>query len=77
MTLRPHEGGTEAERETANFVSQTWKNQGLDEVHLASYDVLLSYPQQDKPNYVGSSLTYIYGLPEILEPENYNGFFSF
>ncbi|KAL7639055.1 UNVERIFIED_CONTAM: hypothetical protein RMT77_010589 [Armadillidium vulgare] len=52
FSSRPHLGGTPAEWENAHFVAETWKTQGLDEVHLTPYDVLLSYPVKEKPNYV-------------------------
>lgn len=52
MTRRPHLGGTEEERELARWVATTWEEQGLDQVHLVPYHVLLSYPSPDIPNLV-------------------------
>lgn len=52
MTSRPHLGGTETEWENAQWVADTWRAQGLDDVHLVPYDVLLSYPKNDTPNLV-------------------------
>lgn len=50
LTLRPHLGGTEGEKRTAEWVADTWRLQGMDEVHLTPYEVLLSYPDALKPN---------------------------
>ncbi|KAK7082545.1 N-acetylated-alpha-linked acidic dipeptidase 2 [Halocaridina rubra] len=52
MTLKPHLGGTLGETELAGWLASTWEEQGLDEVHLVPYEVLLSYPSQDLPNLV-------------------------
>lgn len=52
LTTRPHLGGTEAEKQTALWVGDTWESQGMDEVHLVPYEVLLSYPEKDTPNLV-------------------------
>ncbi|ROT78135.1 hypothetical protein C7M84_003149 [Penaeus vannamei] len=52
LTSRPHLGGTETEWENAQWVADTWRAQGLDDVHLVPYDVLLSYPKNDTPNLV-------------------------
>ncbi|XP_064116822.1 LOW QUALITY PROTEIN: N-acetylated-alpha-linked acidic dipeptidase 2-like [Macrobrachium nipponense] len=52
MTRKPSLGGTEEEREMARWIEGHWKDQGLDEVHLVPYQVLLSYPSPDVPNLV-------------------------
>ncbi|XP_071551849.1 N-acetylated-alpha-linked acidic dipeptidase 2-like isoform X3 [Panulirus ornatus] len=52
LTRRPHMGGTEAEEQLARWVADTWRTQGLDEVHLVPYHVLLSYPHPVEPNLV-------------------------
>ncbi|XP_066938487.1 putative N-acetylated-alpha-linked acidic dipeptidase isoform X1 [Macrobrachium rosenbergii] len=52
MTRKPSLGGTEGERELARWIEGHWKEQGLDEVHLVPYQVLLSYPSPDVPNLV-------------------------
>ncbi|XP_068200575.1 putative N-acetylated-alpha-linked acidic dipeptidase [Palaemon carinicauda] len=52
ITRKPSLGGTEGERELARWIEGRWKEQGLDEVHLVPYEVLLSYPSPDVPNLV-------------------------
>ncbi|KAG0725840.1 N-acetylated-alpha-linked acidic dipeptidase 2 [Chionoecetes opilio] len=52
LTLHPHLGGTEGEWQTAHWVADTWRQQGMDEVHLVPYEVLLSYPSTSMPNKV-------------------------
>ncbi|XP_042222207.1 N-acetylated-alpha-linked acidic dipeptidase 2-like [Homarus americanus] len=52
LTRQPHLGGTEAEKEVAQWVAHTWQQQGLDQVHLVPYHVLLSYPDPIIPNLV-------------------------
>lgn len=52
LTRGPHLGGTEDEKRTAEWVADTWRRQGMDEVHLTPYQVLLSYPDASKPNKV-------------------------
>lgn len=52
LTLDLHLGGTEDEWNTAQWVADTWQLQGMDEVHLVPYKVLLSYPSDSKPNQV-------------------------
>ncbi|XP_078608193.1 glutamate carboxypeptidase 2-like isoform X1 [Branchiostoma floridae x Branchiostoma japonicum] len=52
LTEKPHLAGTPDGAELAEFVRQTWLDQGLDSAHIAPYDVLLSYPDPDKPSYV-------------------------
>ncbi|KAK7025595.1 hypothetical protein SK128_025354 [Halocaridina rubra] len=52
MTLKPHLGGTDGEKELARWIADTWKEQGLDEVHLVPYQVLVSNPSPDIPNVV-------------------------
>ncbi|KAF2349679.1 Transferrin receptor-like dimerization domain [Trinorchestia longiramus] len=52
LTSQPHIGGTEAELLTAEWVAELWRNQGLDDVAVVPYDVLLSYPDPVAPNMV-------------------------
>lgn len=52
LTLQPHLGGSESEWQTAQWVADTWQQQGLDEVHMVPYQVFLSYPSTSKPNKV-------------------------
>ena len=52
MTSYPHLAGTGGERELAEYIGATWRQQGLDSVRLVPYDVLLSYPDSDEPSRV-------------------------
>ena len=35
-----------------NYIINKWKEYGLDSIETKTYNVLLSYPKQDDPNYV-------------------------
>ena len=48
----PHLAGTKQDLEQANWVADRFREYGLDEVTVAPYQVLLSYPKLDKPNKV-------------------------
>ncbi|CAL4059730.1 unnamed protein product [Meganyctiphanes norvegica] len=50
LTSKPHTAGTERDTETANWLAQKWRDQGLDEVNLVPYNVMLSYPERDVNN---------------------------
>ncbi|XP_019626181.1 PREDICTED: glutamate carboxypeptidase 2-like [Branchiostoma belcheri] len=52
LTEKPHLAGTQEGYSLAEYVRQTWEDQGLDSAHMAPYDVLLSYPDPDNPSYV-------------------------
>ncbi|XP_078700064.1 glutamate carboxypeptidase 2-like [Branchiostoma floridae x Branchiostoma belcheri] len=52
LTEKPHMAGTQGGYELAEYVRQTWEDQGLDSAKIAPYDVLLSYPHPDSPSYV-------------------------
>ncbi|KAI8519598.1 hypothetical protein Bbelb_028550, partial [Branchiostoma belcheri] len=52
LTEKPHLAGTQEGYNLAEYVRQTWEDQGLDSAHMAPYDVLLSYPDPDNPSYV-------------------------
>ncbi|KAL3090764.1 hypothetical protein niasHT_029983 [Heterodera trifolii] len=49
---KPHVTGTEANKEVADRIMETWKANGLEDVHQIPYEVLLSYPKYDAPNHV-------------------------
>ncbi|XP_031568869.1 aminopeptidase NAALADL1-like isoform X2 [Actinia tenebrosa] len=48
----PHVAGSKKQLELAQRISELWKSYGFDEVEMPEYSVLLSRPQQDKPNTV-------------------------
>ncbi|NIM90573.1 MAG: M28 family peptidase [Candidatus Aminicenantes bacterium] len=45
FTSEPHVASSARNNELAEFVLKEWKSFGLDEVYLAPYDVLLSFPE--------------------------------
>ncbi|KAH9503273.1 Glutamate carboxypeptidase 2 [Bulinus truncatus] len=44
--------GTESNAELADIIKGMWLSSGLDKVHLSTYNVLLSFPNQSNPNKV-------------------------
>jgi N-acetylated-alpha-linked acidic dipeptidase len=46
FTSDPHVASSARNNELADFVLEEWKNFGLEGVHLAHYDVLLSFPEE-------------------------------
>jgi len=46
FTAEPHVASSPRNNELANFILKEWKTYGLDEVRLAQYDVLLSFPKK-------------------------------
>ncbi|XP_069495506.1 glutamate carboxypeptidase 2-like isoform X2 [Ambystoma mexicanum] len=52
FTQTPHLAGTEENLLFARQIQAEWKEFGLDSAELASYDILLSYPNESQPNYI-------------------------
>ncbi|XP_055981096.1 N-acetylated-alpha-linked acidic dipeptidase 2 isoform X2 [Sorex fumeus] len=52
FTKLPHLAGTEENLLLAKKIQTEWKKFGLDSAKLVHYDVLLSFPNETKPNYV-------------------------
>lgn len=53
LTRKPHTAGTDNNHRVALWIRDQWRAQGLEDVHFAEYDVLLSHPADlDKPNTV-------------------------
>ncbi len=46
FTSEPHVAGTEANHKVAEFIADTWRKQGLENVVIRQYDVLNSLPRQ-------------------------------
>ncbi len=46
LTAEPHVASSARNNELANFILNEWKTYGLDEVRLAQYNVLLSFPKE-------------------------------
>ncbi|XP_069495498.1 N-acetylated-alpha-linked acidic dipeptidase 2 [Ambystoma mexicanum] len=52
FTKLPHLAGTEQNLILAKQMQSQWKEFGLHSVELVHYDVLLSYPNETRPNYI-------------------------
>ncbi|XP_061684486.1 N-acetylated-alpha-linked acidic dipeptidase 2 isoform X2 [Syngnathoides biaculeatus] len=52
FTRLPHLSGTEQNLKYAEQVRNEWREFGLDSVEMVPYDVLLSYPNVSRPNYI-------------------------
>jgi len=48
MTSFPHLAGTRGERQLAEYIANTWRQQGLVGVRLVPYHILLTYPDSAK-----------------------------
>lgn len=52
FTSEPHMAGSKRQRDLAVYLADKWRAYGFDEVEMPEYKVLLSLPQEDKPNTV-------------------------
>uniref|UniRef100_A0A673BT95 Glutamate carboxypeptidase 2 n=1 Tax=Sphaeramia orbicularis TaxID=375764 RepID=A0A673BT95_9TELE len=52
FTRLPHLAGTEQNLKYAEQIMKEWQDFGLDSVEMVPYDVLLSYPNKSRPNYI-------------------------
>jgi len=52
LSLEPHMAGLERDEALAKWIETEWTEAGLDSVKLEGYNLLLDYPNKDKPNYV-------------------------
>uniref|UniRef100_A0A8D3E9B6 Aminopeptidase NAALADL1 n=1 Tax=Scophthalmus maximus TaxID=52904 RepID=A0A8D3E9B6_SCOMX len=52
FTRLPHLAGTEQNLKYAEQIKNEWQEFGLDSVEMVPYDVLLSYPNKSRPNYI-------------------------
>lgn len=50
MTSIPHLAGTPGDKTSAEYVLKKFSDQKLDYFNMIGYDVLLDYPDPDKPN---------------------------
>ena len=46
FTLTPHPAGTVHDKEVADYIAKTWREQGLEDVVIRQYDVLGSLPKE-------------------------------
>uniref|UniRef100_A0AC34GPF4 Uncharacterized protein n=1 Tax=Panagrolaimus sp. ES5 TaxID=591445 RepID=A0AC34GPF4_9BILA len=52
ITSDPHVAGSLNNKKVGEKILNLWKKNGLEDVHFVEYDVLLSYPDYQNPNYV-------------------------
>ena len=52
LTSEPHMAGSKRQHDLAMNLADKWRTYGFDEVEMPEYKVLLSLPQEDKPNKV-------------------------
>jgi N-acetylated-alpha-linked acidic dipeptidase len=45
FTAEPHPAGSERNNELGRYISRVWREQGLEDVKIHRYDVLVSYPR--------------------------------
>lgn len=50
ITFLPHQGGTEMDKKSADYIIDSFKEFGLDHYDIFEYDVLLDYPDENKFN---------------------------
>jgi N-acetylated-alpha-linked acidic dipeptidase len=46
FTSEPHPAGTEQNRKVAEYIAETWRKQGIEDVVIRQYDVLSSLPKE-------------------------------
>lgn len=63
FTAEPHPAGSQRNNDLAYYVAQQWQVQGMEDVRIHRYDVLVSYPRQIKVEMV-SPRKYVAGLRE-------------
>ena len=65
FSKQPHIAGSERQRELADKLAASWTTFGFDKVEKPQYQVLLSFPQPNKPNRVTivESGNVIYDIP--------------
>ncbi|GMT08853.1 hypothetical protein PFISCL1PPCAC_150 [Pristionchus fissidentatus] len=75
LTKEPHQAGTKANDRVAKTIENLYLSAGLQRVHTLTYDVLLSYPDWDKPNTVsinnrfGSAVFTSKGVSDAILPD--------
>lgn len=63
FTSEPHPAGTEQNHKVAEYIADTWRKQGLEDVTIREYDVLSSLPREVRVEMV-SPVPYQAGLRE-------------
>ena len=63
FTKEPHPAGTPQNKEVAEYIAKTWKEQGIEDVVIRQYDVLSSLPKEVAVEMV-SPVAYKAGLRE-------------
>ncbi|XP_033103991.1 putative N-acetylated-alpha-linked acidic dipeptidase [Anneissia japonica] len=75
LSKRPHVGGTQAEKENAEYIKEKWIEHGLDGVKINAYTPYLSYPDINNPNKVflldnGNEFFSSRDFEDVLRPED-------
>lgn len=63
FTAEPHPAGSTRNNELAQYIADTWKEQGLEDIVIRRYDVLNSYPREVKLEMV-APVKYVASLRE-------------
>ncbi len=69
FTSEPHPAGSTRNNELAQYIADTWKDQGLEDIVIRRYDVLNSYPREIALDMV-SPVRYVASLREDVYPED-------
>jgi N-acetylated-alpha-linked acidic dipeptidase len=69
LTLQPHPAGTPQNKEIAEYIAKTWREQGLEDVVIRQYEVLSSLPKEISLELV-SPVRYKAGLREDTYPQD-------
>src|SRR4051812_23924765 len=74
FTAEPHVAGSDRNNELADYIADTWKKQGLEDVVIRRYDVLNSFPKEVSVDMV-APIQYRAGLREAaydIDPDTKN-----
>jgi len=52
LSEEPHMAGLDRDKFLVDWLSETWRSFGLDEVKTRGYNMLMDYPDRDKPNMI-------------------------
>ncbi|MDT8068925.1 MAG: M28 family metallopeptidase [Terriglobia bacterium] len=69
FTSEPHPAGTEQDHKVAEYIADTWRKQGIEDVTIRQYDVLSMLPREIAVDMV-SPVVYRAGLREDAYPQD-------
>ena len=77
FSTQPHIAGSPRQLKLANTLATNWKSYGFDKVEKPEYNVLLSFPQPNKPNKVTivENGTTIYEIAGQIKVDSFLPFF--